>query len=65
MNEKQIKELSLSNLCTIGSHGYAHKDFTSYSLDELVNLEKNVPIGPINNNTGPLIMIFLFFIFCS
>ena len=40
MNEKQIKELSLSNLCTIGSHGFAHKDFTSYNLDELVNLEK-------------------------
>jgi len=40
MNEEQIKKISSSELCTIGSHGYEHKDFTSYGLENLINIQK-------------------------
>ena len=39
MNEEQIKRIASSELCTIGSHGYEHKDFTSYELHNLINLQ--------------------------
>tara|TARA_B100000575_G_C23068270_1_gene615223 strand:- start:367 stop:1116 length:750 start_codon:yes stop_codon:yes gene_type:complete len=40
MNEDQIKSISKSKLCQIGSHGYEHKDFTLYNLQDLAEIQK-------------------------